>query len=153
MERSDEHTPLPAGSGWLIGLLLTTFVIGTDDFIIAGILPAVSGDLEVSEAVAGRLATVFSVVYALAAPVLALVVRRMPRRTLIVGGLSVFAVINLVTALAPHYAVLMVLRVLAAGVVVGLVTIAVMAFAVPRYPTAGAPARHQPGRIGTSAAT
>ncbi|MEU7151019.1 hypothetical protein AB0B15_23790 [Streptomyces sp. NPDC045456] len=44
-----------------IGLLLTAFVIGTDDFVIAGTLPAVSADLEVSEGTAGQLVTVFSI--------------------------------------------------------------------------------------------
>lgn len=39
---------------------------------------------------------------------------RWPRKTLIVGGLLVFAALNIVTALAPTYATLMVLRVLAA---------------------------------------
>lgn len=103
-----------SGTGWLLCLLSVTFVIGTDDFIIAGVLPAVASDLQVSEAVAGQLVTVFSITYAVAAPPIAVATARWPRRTLIVGGLLVFAVLNLVTAFAPTYTVLMVLRVLAA---------------------------------------
>jgi predicted MFS family arabinose efflux permease len=49
-----------------------------------------------------------------AAPVLAVATVRLPRRTLIVGGLSAFAVANTATALAPNYATLMAARVVTA---------------------------------------
>ncbi|SDI53028.1 Predicted arabinose efflux permease, MFS family [Sinosporangium album] len=102
------------GRGWLVSLMLATFAIGTDDFVVAGVLPAIAADQGVSEAAAGQLVTVFSLTYALAAPPLAVATARWPRKTLVVGGLAVFAVINVVTALAPTYAALMALRVLAA---------------------------------------
>ncbi|HEY8479018.1 MAG TPA: MFS transporter [Spirillospora sp.] len=104
----------PRGTGWSLGLLLATFAIGTDDFIIAGVLPEIASDLEVGEATTGQLVTVFSVTYAVAAPVLAVALARVPRRVLVVGGLAVFAVVNLVTAVAPSYPLLMALRVAAA---------------------------------------
>lgn len=108
-EKSPVH-----GSRWLFGLLLTTFVIGTDDFVIAGILPAISADLDVSEAAAGQLVTVFSLTYAVAAPIMAVLTARIPRKALIVGGLSAFALVNVVTAATTGYGLLMALRVLAA---------------------------------------
>ncbi|MGO1417426.1 MAG: MFS transporter [Candidatus Corynebacterium faecigallinarum] len=104
----------PTRAGWLVSLMLVTFVIGTDDFIIAGILPDIADDLAVSEAAAGQLVTVFSITYALAAPPLAVATARLPRKPMVVGGLSVFAAVNLVAAIAPSYAVLMALRVVAA---------------------------------------
>ncbi|MDN6283162.1 MAG: hypothetical protein L0J64_09655, partial [Corynebacterium sp.] len=45
-------TRTPTRAGWLVSLMLVTFVIGTDDFIIAGILPDIADDLAVSEAAA-----------------------------------------------------------------------------------------------------
>ena len=90
--------------------MLVTFVIGTDDFIIAGILPEIARDQQVSEAAAGQLVTVFSLTYAVAAPPLAVATARLPRRPLVVGGLFGFALINLLTAFAPGYPVLLVLR-------------------------------------------
>lgn len=107
-------TSIPHRSGWLIGLLLTTFVIGTDDFIIAGILPVISADLGVSEGTTGQLVTVFSLTYAIACPVLAVATRRVPPKTLIVSGLALFAVVNFITALAPSFGMLIALRVAAA---------------------------------------
>ncbi|MBF8188616.1 MFS transporter [Nonomuraea sp. K274] len=99
---------------WLVCLLLLTFVIGTDDFVIAGVLGPIAGDLDVSEAAAGQLVTVFSLTYAVAAPLMAVITARLPRRTLMITGMLVFAALNALAALAPTYAVLLACRVLAA---------------------------------------
>ncbi len=99
---------------WLLCLLVLTFVIGTDDFVIAGVLREISADLEVSEALAGQLVTVFSVTYAVSAPVMAVLTARLPRRLLLIAGMFLFAVMNVGAALAPSYTVLMIFRVLAA---------------------------------------
>jgi predicted MFS family arabinose efflux permease len=105
------HTPR---SGWLVCLVLISFAVGTDDLVIAGLLPVIAHDLDVSVAAAGQLVTAFSLTYAVAAPPLAVATARMPRRTLLLGGLALFALANLVTALAPSYTVLMAMRVVAA---------------------------------------
>ncbi|WP_158887099.1 MFS transporter [Amycolatopsis anabasis] len=99
---------------WLFCLLLLTFAIGTDDFVIAGILKEIADDLDVSPAAAGQLITVFSVTYAITAPVMAVLTARLPRRTVLIAGMVVFAALNVGAALAPTYGVLMVFRVLAA---------------------------------------
>ncbi|MEU3019784.1 MFS transporter [Nocardiopsis sp. NPDC007018] len=101
-------------SGWLACLALTAFAVGTDDLVIAGLLPVMAEDLDVSVSAAGQLVTVFSLTYAVAAPPLAVATARLPRRTLVVAGLALFALVNLVTAFATTYAVLMALRVVAA---------------------------------------
>lgn len=97
-------------------LVLVTFVAGTDNFVMAGVLPAVAEDLAVTEAAAGQLVTVFSIAYALAAPAMAAATARLDRRTLLGAGLAVFALLNGAAALAPSYAALLVLRLLAAVV-------------------------------------
>ncbi|MEV3869965.1 MFS transporter [Streptomyces sp. NPDC049906] len=115
-----KETPRPRGAGWLVCLLLTTFVIGTDDFVVAGVLPEIASGLDVSTAAAGQLVTVFSVTYALAAPPLAVATARLPRRPVIVGGLVLFALTNVLTALAPDHPTLMALRVLTALIAAGI---------------------------------
>src|SRR5690625_160615 len=102
------------GIGWLLCLMLSTFVIGADDFIIAGSLPEIARDQQVSEAATGQLVTVFSVTYALAAPPLAVATARLPRKPLVLVGLGIFALLNVLTALAPTFAALLALRVTAA---------------------------------------
>jgi predicted MFS family arabinose efflux permease len=120
-----------------------TFVVGTDHFVVAGVLPEIARDIGVSETAAGQLVSVFSVAYALAAPVLAAATARLDRRTLLTVGLAVFAALNAAAALAPSYAVLMVLRVLAAVVAASMTPAA--------FATAAALAR--PDRVGRAIGT
>ena len=120
-------------SGWLVGLSLVTFAIGTDDFVIAGALPSLSSGLKVPESAAGQLVTAFSITYAVAAPIMAVATRRLPRKRLVVGGLATFVVINLATAVAPSFGIVLVLRVLAALVAS---TVSPVAFALAGSRTA-----------------
>ncbi|MGW9479883.1 MFS transporter [Saccharomonospora azurea] len=65
--------------------------LGTDEFVIAGILPAVADDLRVSPGTAGQLVTAFGLAFAVGAPVLAVITDRVDRRTLLVAGLGMLA--------------------------------------------------------------
>jgi predicted MFS family arabinose efflux permease len=91
-----------------------TFAVGTDAFVIGGVLPAVARSLGVSASSAGLLVTAFAVAYALGAPILAVAGARLARRTLLVSALAVFAAANLLAAVAPSYALMLIARVLAA---------------------------------------
>ncbi|GAA3614915.1 MFS transporter [Nonomuraea rosea] len=108
----DRH---PRGLGSTRILALGTFAVGTDAYVVAGFLPAMAESLHVSVAAAGQSATVFAITYAVLSPILATVLARMPRRTLLAGALVVLALANLGSALAPNFPVLMVTRVLAAA--------------------------------------
>ena len=55
----------------IVLLALGMFALGTDAFIVAGVLPAIAHETGVSEGLAGQLITVFSLTYGLGAPVLA----------------------------------------------------------------------------------
>src|SRR5690349_42187 len=105
------HT-LRSGAPWYLALV--AFAVGTDDLVIAGLLPAIARDLDIGVAAAGQAVTVFSITYAVAAPVLAVATARLPRRALLLTGLALFACVNLATALVPGYAFLLVMRVVAA---------------------------------------
>lgn len=99
---------------WLIALLFTALVLYTDDYVIAGVLPDLAADLNVSEAQAGQLVTVFSLTVAVSAPIAAVSLARIRRSTLFTVSLTVFALANLGAAVASEYWVLMALRVVAA---------------------------------------
>ncbi len=101
----------PAGTGatnssrsslplWLPALFLLAFSFGTDDLIIAGILPDISRDLDVSVATGGRLVTVFALTFALGAPVAAFLTARLPRRRVLIGAAAVFVPANVGAAMA-----------------------------------------------------
>jgi predicted MFS family arabinose efflux permease len=118
---------------WLFTLLSATFVLYTDDYVIAGILPELAHDLNVSEGQAGQLVTVFSLTVAVAAPVAAVAFARLPRRPLFVVALLVFAGANLTAAATPSFTVLLGLRVVAAAAAASM-TPAAFAFAAMHAP-------------------
>lgn len=94
-------------------LALGTFAIGTDTFVVAGVLTELSTDLGVTIHQAGQLVTVFAVTFGILSPILAAVTAEVPRRRLIIASLALFGVANVLSALAPGFAVLLVTRVLA----------------------------------------
>src|SRR5215472_2689518 len=95
-------------------LALGTFAIGTDGFVIAGILPSIAHDLGMSIALAGLLVTAFSLAYALGSPVLATLTGHIARRRLLLLTLISFVLANVLAAVAASFAVLLMARVLAA---------------------------------------
>lgn len=95
-------------------LALGTFAIGTDGFVIAGVLPGIARDMRTTVAAAGLLVTAFALAYAIAAPLLTAAVARIERRSVMVAGLAVLAAANLAAAAAPSYPALMAARVAAA---------------------------------------
>lgn len=99
----------------LIVLATAVFAIGTDSFVIAGILPGIADSLDVSTSAAGQLITAYALAYAVFSPVMAAATARWPRRRVLLAGLTVFTLGNLATALLPDYGL-----VLAARVVSGL---------------------------------
>ncbi|MBB5753562.1 MFS transporter [Prosthecomicrobium pneumaticum] len=98
----------------LIWLSLGAFALGTEAFMIAGILPAMAADLGVSIPLAGHLVTIFALTYAFGAPLMAVATAALPRKPLLVGALAAFALANLLAALSPNYALLALSRVLMA---------------------------------------
>ncbi|CCH35008.1 MFS transporter [Actinosynnema sp. NPDC047251] len=90
------------------------FAIGTSGYIVSGVLPAVSRELDVTHATAGQLLTAFAIAYAVSSPLLAALTGRWERRTLLVAALAVSAVGNLAAALAPNYPLLLAARVVSA---------------------------------------
>jgi predicted MFS family arabinose efflux permease len=102
------------GNAPLVWLATGTFAVGTESFMIAGLLPGMAQDLAVSVATAGQLVTVFALAYALSSPVLTALTGRVDRRTLLIGAMIAFALANLLAFSAHDYGQLMAARVLLA---------------------------------------
>ncbi|GAA2448496.1 MFS transporter [Streptomyces glaucus] len=116
-------------------LTSATFAIGTDGFLIAGILPDIARSLDVSPSVAGQLVTFFALAYALLSPVLAAVTASWPRRRLLLTGLAVFTLGNVIVAVAPAYGIALTGRLVAAAgaaVVTPVATVAATALVPPQ---------------------
>ncbi|MBC3993039.1 MFS transporter, partial [Streptomyces sp. AC563] len=120
----------------VLPLALATFAAGTDDMVIAGVLPDIAADLHVSEANAGQLVTAFALTYGIGTPVVAVLTARFSRRGVLLGGLGAFVALNLLASLAPSYGALLALRVLAA-VAAAAITPAALAMAATMASAAG----------------
>ncbi|WP_225724786.1 MULTISPECIES: MFS transporter [unclassified Nocardia] len=106
--KSDSHLPV------LLLLAAGLFAIGTDGYVIAGLLPSISADLGVGTAAVGRLVTVFALAYAVGAPVAGRLTVRTSRRAVLLTALAGFAAANLATSIAGDYAAMLAARVAAA---------------------------------------
>ncbi|CAH0280542.1 Purine efflux pump PbuE [Arthrobacter sp. Bi26] len=91
-------------------LALGTFLMLTSEFVVAGILPMIAGDLQVSVAQAGSLITVFAVGMVIGAPLMAMLTMRMSRQLTLVLALMVFVIGHIVVALGPDFTLLLVAR-------------------------------------------
>jgi predicted MFS family arabinose efflux permease len=96
---------------WL--LALGTFAIGTDAYVVSGILPQLARGLGITIGSAGQVVTTYSLVYALSAPVLTVFVGRVNRAHVVVGALIVFCMANALCAVVPNYPLLLASRALA----------------------------------------
>ncbi|RRD04276.1 MFS transporter [Arachnia propionica] len=94
-------------------MFIAALALGTDEFVIAGVLNTVAADLHVTAGAAGQLVTSFALAFALGAPALAVWVDRRPRRVVLLAGLGVFVLTNIGCALAHDMTSLMIVRVLA----------------------------------------
>ena len=105
---------MPGSLNSLLWLALGAFAIGTEGFMIAGLLPALARDLNVGLPAAGHLVTAFSLAYAIGAPVMAVLTAGLERRRLLAFAMAGFSIANLLAALAPGYAGLLAARLLLA---------------------------------------
>jgi len=117
MNTQSSHFPRAA----LLWLAVGAFAVGTEGFMIAGILPGLAADLGTTVAAAGQLVTVFAFAYAISSPLLTALTGGINRRTMLILAMLVFTIANLVAANASGYWGLMAARVLlafAAGIYV-----------------------------------
>ncbi|MCR8635240.1 MFS transporter [Paenibacillus radicis (ex Xue et al. 2023)] len=89
---------------WKIYMLaIVSFLVGTSEFIIAGILDKVAADIGVSVSAAGQLITVFSLAYAFGTPFLMAVTARLERRKLLLYSLGIFVIGNGIAVALPGF--------------------------------------------------
>ncbi|MFP3511233.1 MFS transporter [Peribacillus sp. SIMBA_075] len=107
---------------WKIYMLaIISFLVGTSEFIISGILDKIADSLGVTIAAAGQLITIFSLVYAIGTPILMALTASLDRRRLMLYSLGLFVVANLLAFLLPGFGPFLFARIimaLGAGLVV-----------------------------------
>jgi DHA1 family inner membrane transport protein len=91
-------------------LALGTFLMLTSEFVVAGILPEMAADLEISLAQAGSLITVFAIGMIVGAPLMTMLTMRLSKRLTLTLALVVFVAGHVVVALGSDFAILMIAR-------------------------------------------
>ncbi|MBG6213028.1 MAG: MFS transporter [Cryobacterium sp.] len=119
----------------LITLSAAVFLSVTSEMLPTGLLPEMSRSLNVAQSQIGLLVSWFAFTVVLTSAPVAMLTRRLPRHGLIIAVLILFAVSNILTAIAPTYAFVIAARVLG-GVAHGLFWAVVGAYAGHLVPQA-----------------
>lgn len=90
---------------WLVTLALAmgAFAIGTTEFAAMSLLPFFSEGLGIDTPTAGHIISTYALGVVVGAPFIAVLGARLPRRTLLIGLMALFALANGLSALAPTY--------------------------------------------------
>ncbi|NRQ38470.1 MFS transporter [Nonomuraea sp. NN258] len=98
---------LPAG---VYLLSFSLFAMGSAEFLLAGVLPAIAHDLRITLSSAGALIAAFAVGVVVGGPPLAILTLHWPRRTTLVTAQAAFAACVAIGLLTDDYAVLLATR-------------------------------------------
>ncbi|GHJ14056.1 Cmx/CmrA family chloramphenicol efflux MFS transporter [Micromonospora sp. AKA38] len=105
-------------------LAVAVFAMGTSEFMLAGLAPAIAVSLNVSVGTAGLLTSAFATGMIVGAPLMAALARRWPAQASLLSFVLVFAGAHVLGALTTSFTVLLITRVLAALANAGFLAVA-----------------------------
>ena len=100
----------------VVGLIMLSFFLGTSEYTVIGILPEIADGFGISLTQAGNIVSLFAFAYGLGTPFLAAYIGKYNRFRITILGISLFALCNLICAIAVNYMVFLVFRILTAVV-------------------------------------
>lgn len=100
----------------VVALILLSFILGTSEFIVVGILPDIARNLHRSISTVGTIVSVFAFTYALGTPFLTAFTGNFSRYRLLLLLTVLFIAGNLLSAAAPNYGFLVFSRIVTAMV-------------------------------------
>lgn len=130
-------------SGLRLGTLaFALFVVGTNAFVVAGVLPAIGESLSVTPTLVSYAISAYAILVAVLAPAFSMLLAHFPPEKVMAAGMLIFAVGTGASALALNYPVFFIARAVAGIGAAALVPLA----------TALAPRLAEPGRQGRAMA-
>jgi predicted MFS family arabinose efflux permease len=113
---------------WLLILTLSllTFVLGTSEFVIVGILTDISSSLHMTNAKAGTLVSAFAITFAIATPLVMSATSHFPKRKWMLFLIGIFIILNALSVISTSYTMLLVLRMVTAVVTGVLISLAMI---------------------------
>ncbi|MBL3648503.1 MFS transporter [Bacillus sp. RHFS10] len=97
-------------------LMICTFSIGYTEYAVMGILTSIANDFHIQVSSAGLLVTAYAASVCLTGPLVTIISVKLPRKPVLLGLMAIFILSNLMSALAPNFAVLAVSRILSASI-------------------------------------
>lgn len=95
--------------------IISVFIVGMVEMMVAGIMNLMSDDLGVSEAIIGQLVTLYALTFAICGPILVKLTNRYPARPVLLWTLIAFVVGNGIIAVAPNFTILVIGRILSSA--------------------------------------
>ncbi|WP_436944813.1 MFS transporter [Staphylococcus xylosus] len=95
--------------------ILSIFIVGMVEMMVAGIMNLMSNDLHVSEAMVGQLVTLYAITFAIAGPILVKLTNRFSPRPVLLWALTIFIIGNVIIAVAPNFSILVFGRILSSA--------------------------------------
>lgn len=95
--------------------ILSVFIVGMVEMMVAGIMNLMSHDLNVSEAVIGQLVTMYALTFAICGPILVKLTNRFAVRPVLLWTLFTFIIGNGIIAIAPNFTILVIGRILSSA--------------------------------------
>ena len=95
--------------------IISVFIVGMVEMMVAGIMNLMSDDLGVSEAVVGQLVTLYALTFAICGPILVKLTNRFAARPVLLWTLVVFTVGNVIIAIAPNFTILVIGRIISSA--------------------------------------
>lgn len=95
--------------------IISVFIVGMVEMMVAGIMNLMSDDLGVSEAIIGQLVTLYALTFAICGPILVKLTNRYPARSVLLWTLVIFIVGNGIIAVAPNFTILVIGRILSSA--------------------------------------
>ncbi|UXR87437.1 MFS transporter [Staphylococcus felis] len=98
-----------------ITFMLSIFIVGMVELVVAGIMNLMSADLNVSEAWIGQLVTIYAFTFALTGPILVKLTSRYSPKVVLLSAIVFFVVGNLMIALSPNFVILIIGRIISSA--------------------------------------
>lgn len=95
--------------------IISVFIVGMVEMMVAGIMNLMSDDLGVSEAIIGQLVTLYALTFAICGPIFVKLTNRYPARPVLLWTLVIFVVGNGIIAVAPNFTILVIGRILSSA--------------------------------------
>jgi DHA1 family inner membrane transport protein len=93
-----------------LALAVGGFAIGTTEFATMSLVPDMARDLQISEPVAGHVISAYALGVVVGAPLFAVLSARMAQRSVLILLMTLFALANGLSAIAPNYHAMMLFR-------------------------------------------